>query len=430
MKRNVIKSITENKKKIFKITFIVICVIGISPIAFFGGWIVVNQIRPAPEWTYDPILELDHWTVVEASKDPKYQHNSNTDMIFYDGFFYLIYQQSKWHLQDTNGSLVVAKSPDASVGSWEELARIQIPGTDVRDPKFANINGRLFVYFLPNDYFDPGPTTTYYCYSDDGFETFTTPEEMKVNVEHQYSNGTIASDLTPGWCFWRPKTQDDITWYVIAFGKEYQGLGVELDYPITALLSSNDGLNWTEVSKVYSGAGNGEPCLEFLPSGEFIATLRVTSMGIPGYALGNPQGNTMICTSYNSFQNWSYAPDFQTRLDGATLFSINGRIFGVGRNHMGPAKDLGNHFKPKRTSFYEIKSDKLIHLFDLPSTGDTAYTGVVIKDGWIYTSYYTNPIHKEFAWFIGLAFRPESEIRIARVSVSGLLAFADIIGSE
>ena len=89
---------------------------------------------------------------------------------------------------------------------------------------------------------------------------------------------------------------------------------------------------------------------------------------------------------------------------------------------------MGNHFDVKRTAFYEVKSDRLIHLFDLPSNGDTAYTGVVIRDGWIYTSYYTNPINKNYPWFVGQIFLVKSNIRIAKVNTTGLMDFADLKG--
>lgn len=424
---------TMNKKKIFKIIIIIIYAIVISPIASFGAWIIYNDIRSPPNYVYDPILQLEHWTVVESGNDPTRQHNSNTDLIYYNNSFYLIHAQTKWHLEDTNGALVIRKSPDATKGSWKEVARITVPKTDVRDPKFANIGGRLFVYFLPNYYFDPGPNTTFYTYSDDGFKTFAPVKELKVNITYHYSNGTIKHVITGGWNFWRPKTNDNITWYVLASGRKSDKPittvhDADVTGTMTILLKSTDGFNWTEVSEVYTRWGNGEACLEFLPNGEMRTTHRVGSMGLPGYALGNPHACTMIGTSFNNFKNWSFAPDFQTRLDGATLFRLNGRIFAVGRNHLGPRVDMGNHFDTKRTAFYEVKKDRLIHLFDVPSNGDTAYTGVVIKDGWVYTSYYTNPIDKDYAWFVGLALLPKSVIRIVRVNATGLLLYADKVG--
>ena len=430
--KNLLKNVGRNKKKIIKAIIAIIFAIGILPIACFGGWIVYMDLRPPPNYTYDPILELTHWTVVDTGDDPARSHNSNTDMIFYNDYFYIVFQQSKWHIQDEHGSLVIIRSPDASAGSWEEIHRITLPNTDVRDPKFANVSDRLFVYFLPNYRFDPAPNTTYYLYSDDGL-TFTPPRELKVNVTYRYDTGIKEHVITAGWNLWRPKTPDNVNWYVLASGRKYKedpgSVGdADVTGTMTILLKTQNGLNWTEVSEVYTTYGNGEACLEFLPSGELITTHRVGSMGLPGYAFGNPHGCTMIGTSYNNFKNWSFAPEFQTRLDGSTLFTLDGRIFAVGRNHLGPRTDMGNHFTVKRTAFYEVKSDRLIHLFDVPSCGDTAYTGVVLKDGWVYTSYYTNPINKNYAWFVGQIFLVKSDIRIVKVNATGLLAFANTKG--
>ncbi|MFW9902704.1 MAG: hypothetical protein ACFFFH_00110 [Candidatus Thorarchaeota archaeon] len=431
---NIITTIGKYKKKILKGIIIAIYIIVISPIAIFGLWIIYTDLRPAPKYEYDEILNLTHWTVVPAGKNPATQHNSNTDLIYYNGFFYLVHAQTKWHLKDTNGALVIWRSPDAKEDNWEEITRVTVPNTDVRDPKFADINGRLFLYFLPNWNFDPGPNTTFYTYSDNGFlDNYPEPKELEVNVTYNYKNGTINHVVTGGWNLWRPKTNDNITWYVIASGRKFDQQATteyEADVvnTITVLLKTADGFNWTEVTEVYTEWGNGEACLEFLPNQEMLSTHRVGTMGKPGYAFGNPDACTMIGTSANNFSTWSFTQDRQTRLDGSTLFTLEGRIFAVGRNH--PESRNGDHFFTKRTAFYEVTSNQLIHLFDLPSNGDTAYTGVVVKDGWVYACYYTNPINKDLPWFVGLAFLPKSDIRMAKVSANGLIAFADQIGGE
>lgn len=204
-----------------------------------------------------------------------------------------------------------------------------------------------------------------------------------------------------GWNLWRPKTNNNKVWYVIASGKKplmlKPGQPVKTDVStITVLLSSADGTAWKEISEVYTAYGNGEPELEFLPDGSISATLRCGSLGTGGYEFGNPTGNTIIAMAQKPYKKWTYAHSFITRLDGATLFPINGRIFAAGRNHLGPRFDLGNHVAKKRTAIYEVLPDRLIHLFDLPSNGDTAYTGVVVKDGIVHVSYYTCPIEKDY----------------------------------
>ncbi|HDP79272.1 MAG TPA: hypothetical protein ENN21_00350 [Spirochaetes bacterium] len=194
---------------------------------------------------------------------------------------------------------------------------------------------------------------------------------------------------------------------------------------ITVLLKSTDGVNWSEVSEVYTAFGNGEPAMEFMPDKSIIAVLRCGSLGTGGYEFGNATGNTIIAISKPPYREWSYAHSFITRLDGATLFPVRGRIFAAGRNHLGPRFDMGNHLAKKRTAIYEVKRDRLVHLFDLPSNGDTSYTGVVTRGDTVYVSYYTCPITKDYPWIAGICFLPKTDVRIAQFSAAGMLKLAD-----
>ncbi len=417
-----------NTKKVLKWTGLSSGALFLLPLLTIGILIVYWDLRTPPPFTADPALKLETWTAIPWGDDPRSFHKSNTDMIFYKGSFFLIHASTKWHLEDKKGALVVQKSSDAK--NWKEAARITVPNTDVRDPKFAVINGRLFLYFLPNWFFDPNPTTTYWTVSDDGTHWPAPKELTTVTMIHRTKDGRPLEVTGGGWKLWRPKTRDGRTWYVVAFGKkqaqsEAGGPEMKTDVDtISVLIMSDDGVNWKEVSEVYTAHRTGEPAMEFMENGSIIATLRCGSLGTPGYEFGNATGNTVIAVSDPPYTRWSYAHSFITRLDGATLFPLGGRIFAVGRNHLGPRSDLGSHLAEKRTAFYEVKQDRLVFLFDLPSNGDTAYTGVVRRGDDIYASYYTCPIDKDYPWILGICFFPKTEIRVARVSASGLLDYA------
>ncbi len=384
------------------------------PWLLIGTLLLYWGMRQPPEFSPDPLLEAKTWTVVPPGNELRYQHMSNTDMIEFNGYLYLIHARSKWHLEDTEGSLVIHRSTDGT--TWREIGGIILPGSDVRDPKFAVINDTLFLYFLPNLKFDPSPHTTYWASSSDGVN-WTVPKEL---TDVTVRTGDVRTRTGGGWKLWRPKSKDGETWYVVASGEKER-----YDHGITVLLRSNDGIHWEEVSEVYTTHGNGEPTLEFLAEGSIISTLRCGSLGTPGYEFGNATANTIIATSSEPYDQWSYAHSFITRLDGATLFRIGDRIFAAGRNHLGPRIDTGNHLATKRTAVYEVKRDRLIHLLDLPSNGDTAYTGVVLKDDSVYISYYTCPVEKDYPWIVGICFLPKTEIRIAVLSQTGLVAYAD-----
>ena len=400
--------------------------IGIGVIAvILGLWVFIGllfvwwNIREPPAFSADPALALSTWTAIAPGSSIKTQHNSNTDLIFFKGSFLLIHAQTLWHLEDKNGALLVQRSADAK--NWEQIARITLPGTDVRDPKFAVIRGRLFLYFLPNKAFDPSPRTTYWSVSDDGV-SWQQPREVEGIRIRQSVNGVKTIISAKGWNLWRPKTFDGKTWYVMASGRK-----ADYGNGITVLLRSEDGVLWEEVSEVYTVFGNGEPELEFLADGRIIAVLRCGGMGTPGYEFGNATANTIIATAYPPYVEWSFGHSFITRLDGSTLFSVGDRVFAAGRNHLGPRKDLGSHLSVKRTAIYEVKRDRLVFICNLPSNGDTAYTGVVVRGDDVYVSYYTCPIDKEYPWIAGICFQPRTEIRMAKMSASGLASYAESI---
>lgn len=423
--------------KVIKKILILIGFLFLFPVLFISTLTIYWQLRTPPSFDVDPVLKLETWTAVPPGDNIRTQHNANTDLIFYDGYFYLIHAQSKWHLEDKNGALLVKRSIDAR--EWETVAKITVPDTDVRDPKFAIIRDRLFVYFLPNRHFDPEPETTYFTSSDDGV-IWDVPRELDtISVTNYYPDGTSEKVTSGGWNLWRPKSFDNETWYVMASGKKYaedvpfnyggriEGYQVEEEGKahMIILIKTNDGVSWEEVSDVYVAKGVFEPCLEFTPEGKIISTIRSSSLGTGGYAFGNPTANTIIAVSEYPYTYWECFHSFITRLDGATLFELDGRIFAAGRNHLGPRFDMGNNVAKKRTAFFEVKENGLLFLFDLPSNGDTSYTGVAERGDDIYVSYYTCPINKDYPWVLGVCFLPKTEIRMAKLSASGLLDFAD-----
>jgi hypothetical protein len=411
-------------KKLFRNIGVFIFTLVISLTTLLGVMLTYYYLRPAPIYQYPSSLELSTWTAIPSGDNLAKHHKSNTELIYYNESFYMVYQNSKWHLQDQNGELVVARSKTGKKGSWQTISKVTLSNTDVRDPLLAVINDTFFLYFLPNFRFDPEPEYTYYTSSEDGIN-WVSPKKLSVNVS--YSDGTW--EMEDNWCFGRvaPITHDNNTWYVVASGTKGAHV-IEKNAGQEVLFKSQNGTYWEEVSVIYDGYPNSEATLSFLPSGELISTIRVETMSSwSGYLFGTPHAGTIIATSYNNFQNWSIFPDFQTRLDGARLFTIENRTFVAGRNHLGPGL-VGNHLGRKRTSVYEVKHDRLIHLFDLPSNGDTAYTGVSVINESVYVCYYTNPIQHDLPWIVGLAFFSESEIRMATFNAIGLINYANSRG--
>lgn len=337
-----------------------------------------------------PRLDMESW---DAVKDGS--HNSNTDLIYWRGDFYLIHASSPWHLASKKCKLIIRRSEDAR--SWEKLAELNVPGEDIRDPKFAPIGGRLFLYALKNVALTAEPYATVSTSSQDG------------------SIWGPFKDIEPaGWLFWRPKTLDDNNWYVPAYWHRHGK---------STLLKSTDGEEWAIVSPIYEGERNDEVDIEFLPDGRMLCTARLEGSGS---IFGDNRGSTLIGVASAPFEQWSYAKSRATRLDGPCLFAHGGRVYAAGRyqpGRRGTLTALGSVFARKRTSLFLVKEDGLVYLSDLPSAGDTSYAGAVVRGDDLYVSYYTSDIRKDYPWILGML-RP-SDIRIAKISLPSLEALAE-----
>jgi len=356
-------------------------------LSLFGfSLLVVYWILRQNEADVSPSIVLDSWDAVADGL-----HNSNTDLIFWKGAFYLVHAAAPYHLGSSDCKLVVRRSPDAR--TWEQLCTLQVAPADIRDPKFAVIQERLVLYALKNVTWNPEPYTTVVTTSLDGVHWDTFQE-----IEPK------------GWLFWKPKSLDGHTFYVPAYWWEHGK---------SALFSSTDGIHWSLVSDIYNGDRNDETDIEFLPDGSMIATGRLE---FSESILGHPQGSTLIATSKPPYDSWQVrAKSPLTRLDGPSLFRYQDRVYAIGRYQpvvRGPFSNMGSVFARKRTSLFRVNEDGLVHLSDLPSAGDTSYSGAVVQGDELFVSYYTSDIRKDYVWIAGML--SPSNIRIARVSLFSL----------
>jgi hypothetical protein len=356
----------------------------------FGGLLIYWCVRPNRAFV-NPSLQMEDWDVVKDGR-----HNSNTDLIFWRGRFYLAHAASPFHMGSKRCRLVLRRSADARL--WEKVAELGMPGEDIRDPKFAALGDRLFLYALPNHGLKATPYGTIYSVSDDGI---TWPGFVAIEPD--------------GWLFWRPKTRDGATWYVPAYWHRH-GQSI--------LLNSSDGIDWTRVAEIHAGDGNDETDIEFLPDGRMLATARLEMQADSPF--GHSAACTLLAVAAPPYREWKKRRSYVTRLDGPNLFAVEGRIFAVARHqpgNRGRLTQLGSMVSRKRTSLYLVEENRLVYLSDLPSAGDTSYAGVVLQDGFLYASYYTSDITRDYPWMLGMLLA--SHIRIAKVSLASLGALAE-----
>lgn len=314
-------------------------------------------------------------------------HNGFPDLIYWRDHFYLAFRAAKNHV-DWHSSIKILRSSDAE--SWQPVAEMHLPDEDIRDPKFAVVHGQLFLYALRNKDITIMPYTTVFSTSQDGI----------------YWAGW--QDVSPkNWVFWRPKTKDGERWYVAADNRK----GKE-----SALFSSLDGIHWDKVSTIFSGEFSAETELTFLANGDLLATVRVEGFE------GDPR--TVIAHATAPYTDWQLISSHLTRLDGASSLLYDGKAFTVGRYERNNLFKAGNFFNQKRTSLFQLKSNELIWLSDLPSAGDTGYASALILNDKLYIAYYTTDPTKDYPWIIG-QFQP-TQIWLAQADLSGLAALAKL----
>lgn len=317
-------------------------------------------------------------------------HNSNTDLTYWNGHFYLCHQASPFHLGTSRSKMRLWRSVDAH--NWELVREFRPEQWEYRDPTFGQVGDRLFIYFLPNRDRNPEPFTTAFTWSSDG--TDWTPVQDVANE---------------GWLFWRPKTLDNKTWYVTAYWHEHGR---------SQLLRSSDGIEWETVSYIWEGERNDETDFEFMADGRIISTARLEGEGT---WRGDNDGSTLISVAEPPYTKWTHAKSKVTRLDGPCLFPYNGRVYAVGRyqaSFLPKYIEQGGLFAKKRTSLFLIEPERLLHLTDLPSAGDTSYAGIAIRGSEMYVSYYTSSPKRDPVWVNGM-FAP-SDIRMARVNLPAM----------
>ncbi len=369
-------------RKVLKWLAIAIAAVVCALLLLVGYWF----FRPNAV-VVDASLGLESWVAVGDG-----MHNSNTDLIWWKGRFYLVHASSPWHFASERCRLVLHRSTDAR--AWEQIATFQVSGQDIRDPKLAAVGGRLFLYVLKNVDWNPEPYTTAFATSADGVEW------------------TPLKDVDPsGWLFWRPKTRDGLTWYVPAYWWQHGK---------SALLKSTDGEAWQWVSVIHEGDRNDETDFEFLPDGRILCTARLE---VSDSIFGDAEASTLIAVSNPPYTQWTSTKSRVTRLDGPDLFSHKGVVYAAGRHNPGAprfGRRIGSVLGKKRTALYAVRQDGLTHLTDLPSCGDTSYAGVVLQGDDVYVSYYTNDIRADYPWILGMVL--PSEIRIAKIPMARLHA--------
>jgi len=328
--------------------------------------------------------------VAEIVKDSS--HNAFTDLSWWKGKFYLVYIASPSHFANRKSKLVILSSSEYS--EWHEICRLHFEGKDIRDPKIAVIDDQLFVYALLNESFDPKPVGTVYTCSKDGVN-WSSLQEIELG----------------GWLFGHPKTGNGKDWFVAAHNS---------DFDQVVLFHSKDGIRWDSHATIARQKGLDETAIEIIEN-EMIAISRFE----PEEGLfGSDLGGTLVFTSKTPFTDWVKTDEIHPdRIDSPNLFRMGDQILAIGRYQpvtKWPFQKQGSVFSRKRTAIYKLDGKRLEYISSLPSNGDTAYAGSVVRGGKVYVSYYSNRLDRDFPWIIGMIGR--TRIITAIIETTALLS--------
>ncbi|MCS7085430.1 MAG: hypothetical protein NZ534_05065 [Bacteroidia bacterium] len=322
-------------------------------------------------------------------------HN-NVDLIRYNGRYYMAYRTAAFHFPSHLARINVLSSDDGKNWQCEFGFRT---GKDLREPRFLEINGRLFLYFFEGSEsmwkFRPGK-----IYATELDKHWTDPRPLEP-------------ELFDGYVPWRFRVKDG-TAYMSAYkgGDVYKIKGGGQKCHVR-LFQSQDGVRWRACSDTPEfdrrWAEEGE--IIFDREGNLWGTVRLEAKG--GALVWTENGNTSLWKS-------KFLP---RKYDSALLFDHGEHILLIARRHLAQdgvfmkrarlvPRKMRNwfslicySFSRKRTAIYKIdKQNKdVVFLCDLPSRGDTAFAGVApISAGRYLVANYSNDVDgADWPWIVG-----------------------------
>ncbi len=274
------------------------------------------------------------------------EHNAFTDLVRYQGRFYLTFRSCPdGHMVHPTSSIVVLSSPDGR--DWQQVHRFSVPKRDVRDPHFLVFEGKLFVY-----------TGTWYC--GDG-----SPEVYDVNQHLGYAawtedgqgwQGPAMLEGTYGHYIWRAAEFGGKAYLCGRRKREFAGSSTreERDALLeSALLESDDGLIWRRSGFFRERYGN-ETAFLFEPGGAILAVAR-----------GSGRANALVLRSSPPYRQWE-RKELGRQIGGPLVVKWDGRYLVGGRKSLGGGP---------RTTLYWLANDALEEFAELPSAGDNSYPG-------------------------------------------------------
>ncbi len=361
----------------------------------------------------DAVTVVPDATRMPAAVVSQKSHN-NLDIIWHDGRLYFAFRTAPSHFASWETVMYVVSTADLKTWTFETKFALE---TDVREPRFLEVGGELFLYFAvlgdnPASFTPKAMMTSHFVHGC----VWTAPEELRPTGE-------------PGFIPWRARVVDGTSYLVGYSGGEniYNGKdeGIRVHWLKTA-----DGRTFTPAagsdSKVLEG-GSSETDWAFLPDGGLVAVSRNEEGDATGF------GSKICRADKSALGKWSCKSD-PKKYDSPLVFRSGSTVYLVGRRNV---TDTGNYdlmhtdktlsqqrldnqldywSRPKRCSLWTVDPDKLAVTWvaDLPSAGDTCFASALPLGPSEYLVFnYTSPVDDpNRSWAVGQQ-NPTSIYRIS-----------------
>ncbi len=323
--------------------------------------------------------------------------NNTVSITLFQGKLFMAWRSAPTHFASSKTVMYVASSSDFGV-SWEKETELKMD-TDIREPFFLELGGKLF----------------FYCFqAGDKALQFTPRHTMRIE---RLAQGKWTEPMVlgrPGEIAWDYKIRDGVAYRTSYAGSHYSVKPGEVDVYFTR---STDGVIWTPVGKpvVYTG-GVSETSFEFDLKGDLYASTRNEDGDESGW------GSHFVSAPAASPGDWQFpAKSYAERYDSPRMFRHKGELYLIARRDVGGPFDRGMRWlpfnvqrwlylgeysaRPKRTSLYYVNREerRFDWMEDLPSAGDNAFPSVIqLSENRFLIANYSSPLQRDgWTWIQG-----------------------------
>ncbi len=326
-------------------------------------------------------------------------HN-NLDIVWHDGRLFFAFRTAPNHFASPETRLYVVSTADHVDWRYEGAFHL---GTDLREPRFATVGDRLFLYFAvlgqSSTAFEPGETRV---------------AEYRGPGDWSAPTKVFPDTFIP----WRIRVIDGVAYLTGYTGGEsvYTADGEPIE---VYWLRSEDGERWSPVvpdQPVVLSGGVSETDFAFLADGAVVAVGR-NEAGEDGVF-----GSKICRAEADALGDWRCNDD-PRKYDSPLVFRHGEGVWLVARRHvtedghydlMQPDKTQREAWaayqaaywsKPKRCSLWRVDPEALTvdFVLDLPSAGDTCFASAVPLEGDDVLLYnYSSPVDRpDITWLQG-----------------------------